>query len=378
MRRLILAVLFGGIILTSCSDDIAREERDDVSVDWELVILDSIQVDYLGVARGGEFRNGKGVFFDFERNSLVEFDETGRILNKQEYPKEGPGAVSYPTTQRYSKEGTLYAKSFLNMIYELNADLTLNRAIEFPFMSASRDGSSFLRTIDIHNDNVILWYPGRDGADPYDPHFFKDNLLLEKINLNTGESEPIIEIAPSSRYSTDKYWERPWLSFGVNQDFLFLNLSNEPKVFVYDLANGNEFLHTIDFEPSKFMDNGEHSEPYQYVSGETMKDGRIKGFYTLDDGLAIFYSEGISGEIFQQNELGNPENFGKYPLFERRMLKVWTKDSVLTNEMEVPGKVDAILNIESLTKPFYALRDDDFIGEEHDFITFYKMKIQPK
>jgi hypothetical protein len=44
----------------------------------------------------------------------------------------------------------------------------------------------------------------------------------------------------------------------------------------------------------------------------------------------------------------------------------------------VPSKIKLILNIESVDKSFYALRDDDFLGEEQDYITFYKLQLVKK
>jgi hypothetical protein len=109
-----------------------------------------------------------------------------------------------------------------------------------------------------------------------------------------------------------------------------------------------------------------------------MLDGRIRQFFVTDKGTVVFYEEGIEEEIFSQNELKLRKNFPKYKDFQNQVLKIIYQDSILSNEIIVPYNIGSILNIEKLDKPFYALRNDDFIGEEHDFITFYKLQLEKK
>jgi hypothetical protein len=257
---IILAVVF------ACSDGDKVSKNTADSNEWELVILDSIQVDYLGTVDGGDFRNGKGVFFNFQENKLIEFDSIGRINYEMSYPKDGPGKVEYPTQLRYTAEGRLFAASFMGWLYELNTDLSLKQEIKLPFPSEAKDGGGLLRNLEYWNDSLVSFYPGRDGANPYDPNFFRDHFLLEKIDPRTGGSEPIIKTPNTSRYFSDKYYERPWVQFGISGNMLHLALSNEPMVHTYDLSHGGEYLNTVYFQPYKFLDNGEHQEKYQYIS----------------------------------------------------------------------------------------------------------------
>jgi hypothetical protein len=373
----ILAVLFLFFLLLACSSN-NESDLESFSKDWELVILDSIQVDYLGVVGGGDFRNGKGVFYIFQENKLIEFDSIGKINYEMSYPKDGPGKVQYPTQLRYTADGRLFAASFMGWLYELNPDLSLKQEIKLAFLSEAKDGGGLLRNLDYWNDSLISFYPGRDGANPYDPHFFRDHFLLEKIDPRTGGSEPIIKTPSTSRYSSHKYFERPWVQFGISGNILHLVLSNEPMVHTYDLSHGGKYLNTVDFQPSKFLDNGEHQEKYQYISGTRMLDGHIRQLFVTKKGTVVFYTEGIDEDIFIQNELNNPKNFPKYKDFQKQILKIIFQDSTLSNEINIPYRIGTIMNIEELDKPFYALRDEDYLGEEQDYITFYKLQLVKK
>ncbi|WP_373522557.1 hypothetical protein [Aquiflexum sp.] len=318
MKIRILAMLFLFFLLLACSSN-NKSDLESFSNEWELVILDSIQVDYLGVVSGGDFRNGKGVFFNFQENKLIEFDSTGKISYEMTYPKDGPGKVEYPTQLRYTKDGRLFAASFMGWLYELNTDLSLKQEIKLSFPSEAKDGGGLLRNLEYWNDSLLSFYPGRDGANPYDPHFFRDHFLLEKIDPRTGGSEPIIKTPSTSRYSSDKYYERPWVQFGISGNILFLALSNEPMIHTFDLSHGGEYLNTIDIQPSKFLDNGEHQEKYQYISERKMLDGEIRQLFVTEKGSVVIFMEGIDEDVFFQNELHIPKNFPKYKDFQNQI-----------------------------------------------------------
>lgn len=369
---LILVLVYG------CTEGEKVSENSSDSNEWELVIVDSIQVDYLGTVGGGDFRNGKGVIFNFQENKLIEFDSMGSILHESSYPKDGPEKVQYPTQLRYTADGRLFAASFVGWLYELNRDLSLKQEIKLSFLSQAKDGGGLLRNLEFWNDSLVSYYPGRDGANPYDPHFVRDHFLLEKIDPKTGGSVPIIKIPSTSRYSSDKFFERPWIQFGISESRLHLALSNESMIHIYDLNDGGAYLYTVDFKPSKFLDNGEHQETYQYISGRRMLDGVIRQLFVTKKGTVVFFNEGIEEDIFIQNELNIPKNFPKYKDFQNQILKIIVKDTILSNEIIVPYNIGRIMNIEELDEPFYALRDDEFIGEEQDYITFYKLQLVRK
>ncbi|MCU0402222.1 MAG: hypothetical protein MUE75_14655 [Algoriphagus sp.] len=371
-----LLLLVIPFILVSCNQESKKPES--LSNEWELVIVDSIQVDYLGRVDGLEFKDGKGVLFNFKENKLLEFDESGKILNEQSYPFDGPDKVFYPVQLKYAEDGKLYGASFVGWLYEFNSDLTFKREIKLPFLTEARDGGGILRSLDFWNEQLIMWYPGRDGNNPYDPFFFRDHYLLEKVNPETGEAEPLIRTPSTSRYSSDKYYERTWVNFGVLGDTLYLSLVNEPLIHLFDLTKNGEYLKTIHFQPVKFEDNGEHSEPNQYISGITMRDGRIRQLFPTREGIVVTYEEGITEDIFVQNNLKDPKNFPLYPQFQNQVLKIVKLDGSLSNEIIIPNQIDRMVGLTSLDEPFYAVRNDEWLGEEQDYITFYKLKLVRK
>jgi hypothetical protein len=375
MKHVRLEFLCFLMLVFSCSE---KPESNVQSNEWELVIEDSIQVDYLGRVDGLEFNNGKGVLFNFKENKLLEFDESGKILHEQSYPFDGPDKVFYPVQLEYAEGGKLYGASFVGWLYEFNSDLTFKREIKLPFLTEAKDGGGLNRVLEIWRDKLIMYYPGRDGANPYDSFFFRDHFLLEIVNPTTGAAEPIIRIPSTSRYSSDKYYERPWVNFGIFGDTLYFTLDNEPMIHLYDLNQNGKYLSTLNFHPSRFEDNGEHSEPYQYVSHTSMLDGRIKQLFPTKDGIVVTFEEGIREDIFVQNDLKDPKNFLLYPQFQNQVLKIVQLDGSLSNEIIIPNQIGRMVGLKSLNEPFYAVRNDEWIGEEQDYITFYKLRLLRK
>lgn len=210
-----------GIVLFVSGCGTSEEKRNIDSLTWELEIVDSIQVDYLGTVEGAEFKNGKGIIFNFTENKLIQFDESGKILHEQSYLFDGPDKVFYPVQLKTTSDGKLYGASFVGWLYEFNSDLTFKREIKLPFITEAKDGGGWLRSLDQWKEHLILYYPGRDGANPYDPFFFRDHFLLEKVDPKTGKAEPIIRIPTTSRYASDKYFERTFANFGVLGDTLY-------------------------------------------------------------------------------------------------------------------------------------------------------------
>ena len=375
MKNQLLPFLAFCILLFSCSEN---ADTTSASSEWELQILDSIQVNYLGTVGGGDYRDGIGVIYNFKENKLIKFDSTGKVLYEQSYPTEGPGKLQYPTQIKILDEGEVLAASLIGWLYEINPDLSFEREIKLEFPTEAKDGGGLLKNLDVWNGKIISYYPGRDGANPYDPHFFRDHFLLEKSDAGTGTSEPIIRIPNTSRYSTDKYYERPFLQFVVLKNHLYLTLENEPLIHVYDLSKNNEYLHTFNFKTSNFLENGEHTKPYEYISFVKMRDASIRQFFPTEQGIFVLYTEGISEDSYQQNELKKPENFPLHKNHQRQVIKIINPDSTLSNEINLSYRFGRILNIESLSKPFYALRDDEYLGEEQEYLTFYKLKLVRK
>ena len=109
-----------------------------------------------------------------------------------------------------------------------------------------------------------------------------------------------------------------------------------------------------------------------------MYEASIEGIYLTKNYIIISYNSGIGENIFQQFELNKSDNFYKYPDYRKNFLRIYSTDAGWSNEIKIPPAVDIILNIESPKQAFYALRNDEYLGEEQDYLTFYKLQLVQK
>ncbi|WP_192346482.1 hypothetical protein [Algoriphagus sp. Y33] len=364
-------------IFACSSSENTEEEASEFSNEWELQIVDSIQVDYLADIVEGTFNKGVGIIKNIEGNTLIKFDSTGNILIKKTYPQEGPGTVLWLETL-IENQGEYYGTTSFRDIYHFDSSLNLKKSLEMPFIGEARGGAYNRKNIKFWNNKILLWYPGRDGISPYINHFYRDYPLLELYDLETQDSKPVVRIPPTSKFSTDKFHDRPYINFTIENDSLYLTLSNEPLVHVYTMGDSVSWIRSMDFSPSDFLLIPGQKKPVSYSQSMQLHEASINAIYSDPSHLTVYYHGGITSDTFKNFELKERENFHRYPEFKKTYLKVYQYDFGWSNEVLVSSKIGPILNIESLSKPFYALRNDDFIGKEQDYLTFYKLQLVQK
>lgn len=377
-RSFVLGISFLAFVLFfSCSKSEKKAPLVTGSNEWELVILDSIQVDYLGNVREGIFKNGFGLLKDFNDSKLIKFDTQGEIILVREFPQEGPGSIYFLETL-FEHNGEYFGTSSFNDIYHFDQEINIKEVIKMPFVGEARGGAYNRRNIAVWNEKLLLWYPGRDGISPYIDYFYRDYPLLELLDLTTKDAKPVVKTPPSSKFSSDDFFGRPSISFAVANDSLYLVFSNEPLIHVYSMGDSIPWVRSFDIEASDFKLMPGQKTPVTYQEMIRMYEAQIHGIFADANNVIITYHGGIDEETFTINELKERENFFRYPEFLKNYLKIYNHELGWSNEVMIPIKIKLILNIESVDTPFYALRDDDFLGEEHDYLTFYKLQLRRK
>lgn len=368
------------LILAFCFLGFSCSEKSDSTVnsnEWDLVIEDSIQVDYLGNIREGIFAEGYGVFKDSKNNALIKFDSTGKILIKKEFPREGPGSILFMESIHFDN-GLYFGTSSFNGIFKFSSGLELMEKLEMPFIGQGRGGPINLRNLEIWGNKILLWYPGRDEISPYQEHFFRDHMLLELFDPKTKNSVPLIRTPQTSKFSLDEFFIQPAIQFSVEGDSLYFTFNNEDQVHVFTLPDG-KWIRSMSFTPTEFKLFPGQNSPVTGPQRSSMREGRISGIYSNEKNLFLTYSGGIDSETFKQHQLAFPENFHRSPEFNNYYLKIYSFDrGDWSNEMPISPRIDFILNIESTDQAFYALRNDDFLGEEQEYLTFYKLRLIQK
>ena len=370
-------ILIIPIILFSCGPSSENQVISE-SNEWELVIEDSIKVDILGKVYTGEFRDGIGLLFEYTSNTLYKINESGQVLAKNTFPESGPNSIKALNQVKIGPKGQIFISSYLGKILELNPDLSFKKEIPMPFKSLAVDGLMNSKTMEFWEDELILLYPGRNEVSPYIPFYYRDHFLLEKLNLGTGISEPIVRTPPTSRFSEDKLYDRPSVTFTQNGNNLYLYFSNEPKIHVYDRMDGFTIKETIDLEIDRFVIGPELKDEFEYYNFNKLIEGFLEGVFVNDNLLVCLYKKGMTEEMYSMQQFEFPKDFGKLDYLNPAYFKIFEKNKGWSNEIKIPEKVEIIFSMYDPEEPFFGMRNDEWLGEEQDYITFYKLKLVRK
>ncbi|MEB2781655.1 hypothetical protein U3A58_14755 [Algoriphagus sp. C2-6-M1] len=364
--------------LACSSSEKSKEESTETSNEWELQVLDSIQVNFLGNISTGDFRDGIGLLYDYKANAIVKIDYEGQVLTTKTFPKDGPNSISFINTVKFDPNGNPYIGHYRGDYFELNEDLSIKRRIEMPFQSQSFGGLMDDKSFEFWEDKIIFHYPGRDEVSPYTETYLRDNFLLEKLNPSTGESSPLIRTPETSKFSTGLLYERPTISIEISENDLLLYFNNEPKIHKYSLLDSGKFIETIDIQPENFIQAPELKDKTERYSYERLVEGNIYGVFLDKDQIVVHYSEGISEDVFSTHEFTFPEDFPKLIELNLSYFKIYDTKKGWSNEIPIPKEIDKIFAMEDPTQPFFALRNDEYLGEEQDYWTFYKLQLVQK
>lgn len=376
--RYILTALLAFSFLACSSSEKSEKLSAETSTEWELQVLDSIQVDYLGNISTGDFRDGIGLLYDYTANTLIKIDYEGKVLSTQAFPKDGPNSISFISTVKIDPAKNPYIGGHSGPFYELNEDLSVKRKIEMPFPSQSFGGLMDAKSFEFWEDKIILYFSGRDDVGPFTENYLLEYFLLEKLNPSTGESSPLIRTPPTSKFSTGLLYERPSISFTTSENDLLLYFNNEPKIHRFSLFDSGSFIETIEINPTKFIEAPELKDKYESYNYEKLVEGNVFGVFADENQIVVHYSQGISEEIYGTYEFNFPEDFTKLIDLNQSYFKVYDSEKGWSNEIPIPKKVDNIFAIENPTQPFFALRNDEYIGEEQEYLTFYKLQLVQK
>lgn len=233
------------VSLCACSKNSANEE-DHLGLNYELEIIDSIQVDVMESITAMDFKSDRGLVYSYQSNMITVFDADGKTLKSKTYPKEGPGSVGFVTNLRFLDNGDILLYPFGNRMVLLDPDLEVKKNLEMPFPAELHGAAYFQYMFAYHGDDVFLFYPGRDGGNPYLNNFYKDYKMLEKLNLKSGISEASYKLPENSKYQSDLTYDYPTVTLSAGKDKIYVALDTESLIHIYDPKSDTPAKETLD------------------------------------------------------------------------------------------------------------------------------------
>ncbi|MFO7824469.1 MAG: hypothetical protein R6V72_11075 [Cyclobacterium sp.] len=291
--------------------------------------LDSIKIDYLGNPSVHDIdpKSGTILFMDhreFSRDIMVANFE-GHIVTS--FSKSGDRPDSYGalmSTLRILDDKTFLAYGYNGfMTYDFTGELQSQVKLrDFRVPNFTRKAMGF--GMEKWKSKYLYVDQGSRDIDYSSLEAYNEMRLLNWLDPETGEKEPLIQFPESSIFRSGKYFFRDsWApSFALADDCIYVVFGAEPAIYVYSLNKPYSLLSSI---PVDLKD-------YRYFSGSNdnsidgtlrFTSGNILNIKKIGEYFVIAYFPGYSDadkEAENENKT-QQENL----LFRERMLKKYAK-----------------------------------------------------
>lgn len=379
MKYFYSLIAFAGL-MASCSQE---QNNDGLTDDNNLVILDSIHVDYLGNISAYDFDHGTGFYLG--RNNDTEehllFDERGKIHHRFIMQQDGPDAVSWVQGLGFL-DGNIAVMDSNKGILQFSNEGKITNWMVLPGDYFFINGLNFSATR--FGDELMYIRPERDGMDWSNlGELFKrvyQNPILEVFNPETGKIRNTMNFPPGTVYGDGNFyhWMFPSIIQVSDSEWL-LFLMAERKYFVYKKI-GDELIYekTVDLKINDAVNiKGSPIENVEvmYEGNRFNIFGKIEQIYSRKNDIVVVYTKGIEEEIASQYD---PEQRVEWMAFinsiPRYAAILDTDHQLIQKDIPVPLGVHFTPVCNSKGE-IIVLKNQEFFGVEEDFTTFYKLDL---
>ena len=378
-------MLFLGFLIQGCSE--LRENKDGLS-HFELVVSDSLLIDYLGKLRILDYDPLSKSYLAWgnENNEALILDDNGAITSTFIFPSDGPEAIPGWINPIGLRDGEIQFFSGHDAFY--GYDLEVKRTWKYkpestyfyinglkgdPLFSIGEE-LAFLRP----EKGEMDWDGGIGGM------FEKiyNSPILEVIDTTSNSSRLTMSFPDGSIYKDGNFhfWMFPTVStYGAEW---LLYFKNELKFWVYqEKGKEVEFYKEVSLDISDAI--SEKGVPFEKVDDYnelTAYDfpGSILEIYRTSEQVLVIYHKGVSEEIAKQFDRSTADGARELESLKKNYLAVFDSDfKLLQNDIPVP---QGLIFTTVLTEngEILALKHPDFFETEEDQVIYYKLKVVEK
>lgn len=384
MKHPLIIVLLALILLASCNSE-QKGLHDDT--DLSIVIVDSIQVAYMGNLFPYDFDSNSGLYLGRWNNNeeYVFFDDNGKIVNRFKLPSEGPNAINWAMGVgflngkltimeqqkgliQFSEDGEIIDKIpipnnyfFFNGLnfpaYKLGKELAYSRPEREEFGSEGIDWDDLT--------NILF----KNYSSP----------LIEVLNPETGTIRNTMLFPENTVYSTGQFFNViPPNIIKFGKEWILFLLA-EMKYFVYEEQDGEvEFVKAVDLQlenaiPMPGVPMKDYAEWYPQKGHIIF--GKIEQLYRRDNDIIVIYTKGVDEEISKNYSPDNHTEWMDFIYNIPRFAAVFNQDhQLIQNDIPLPKGLiwSSVVNNDG---DILALKNQDYFGVEEDFVTFYKIDL---
>lgn len=291
------------IIVFACSSPKSEsEDQLSTSTEWELQILDSIQVDYLGqlILLAIHPEENHFLFSNSANNHLILTNGKGDILATHEEPADAPTSVGALTTSATFLGDQIIATGRDRLaVYDL--ELQFQKSIKFPPFGRETYyiGYDFLKQISVKGKDGLLAFIGgpQNNMPSNAPEYYAQYNLFEMIDLDQETFSPVIPFHPKTRFLSGEAFDYLQPKFQVEGSTVYFVYTNDSLLYSYDLGEGPDSFKAQAIPFDKFLLNPGYPMQGSY-DYETKKDreGGIWDYFKIGENHLMTYTSGIELE----------------------------------------------------------------------------------
>lgn len=373
--------LFAGLALFnfSCEDKASVENNVDFSYDLEIV--DSLTIDYLGNLELQAINVDKDLFLFSDESHLLLFNRNGEMISEFDKPQDAPDAFGQfvlGSTFSEDKIGVLGISKF--NIYDFDFNLEKSFKKPYPHKGMIYSGFDHLQAGQKEGKPVYLAFTGGPQVDALanSLKYYQEYNTLDLIDPAQELFSPIIPFHPNSRYAkgTEAFnFIKP--HFQVKDNIVSFTHQIDTLFYKFDLDNYETGFLAEKIPFDKFlMNRGFEIGEQQDYETRVDKEGEITNLFQVADKHIITYRSGLKLSEMPGDEVPDEEKRAVLSKLDPEKLIVresdgsYSKASQLSKKYRI-GRVDAQGRI-------WAHQNVYEMDYEPDLITVYELKLVRK
>ncbi|WP_339870226.1 hypothetical protein [uncultured Algoriphagus sp.] len=388
-----LCLLSFALSILSCSGEKEEVKSSTPLSEQELKfeIYDSLVVDYLGNLELMDISPDRNTFLlsDTNTDTLFVTNSAGEILHYYMLKGEGPNNYAGNRTgiAKFSSNSEFLIPTSRG-VYSYNLEGELLKNYEPDFASSVSLIIGGANNSVIHDNKFYTNLTGRN-SEKYGHQgveFQQNSKQLEVLDLETGSYSPLIPFPKASKFSsTEKSYPllNYYLNLSANEDSLFINFRNEPKIYGYafdqlDSTSAPNSVKSIPF--TSFIEKvpKENSKENSFDIRDFFL-GTINSIIALEDNLFLVdFLAGLSDEDYEEanSNAGGDINkiFDEGSKFntQGKVLFDGTSISPLISKPEILGNLNKYISKDEI---WFSL---NFSEAENDYSVIYKTRLVEK
>ena len=376
--------LFSGILLFHYSCSSKTEEISNRDFSYELEIVDSLMIDFLGNPQllSVDSENDHFLFSGAEFNELILVNREGEIVSEFKKPMDSPDSYG-----QFPLGGSVYkdqiAITGMNKMNLYDLDFNLKKSIKQPysnnFIYMLFIGYDHLQPIEI--DGKIKYVAYIMGAQTElssnDAKYFLEYNTFDFIDTEEETFEPIIPFHERSRYyESETAYNTIKPTFQVGDGLIHFAHTHDSMYYEYDLKNPENFkAEKIPFDNFIF-DKGFALGGEEDRENEKDRPGQISNLFMHKNQVIIVYRSGLKLDQMPEPNEDQQERYRQIMKKDKAKLIVREENGAYSKPFLLP---DA-WRISFVDKKgrIWAHQNVNALEYEPDMVTLYELKLVKK